>query len=408
MADFSSSSEINAVRERLLKAAISYDSSLRGRPGLLGVLLYGSLGRGELTIFSDIDLALFYEDEEPRRTEHRLFKGEKVDTIAFPLSDVTKLLDPLPRSLDAGFPFSYVLESLLLAGDDSILYDPTGELLRVKTRLNEQVSFASLNLVSASDGYRQYYQVNREKASVLLTQGEIAGAMDKAHWSGRALAYLLRGYALAKETRTAADRLGIPEFADREEELAGIFAPSSEAEAIWSATQSLWDYTIQAAAEPVRERLRASGVAEPDTLELTGDYGLFWPGDRINEFGRVMGEVALSLRWCRYELDHGKGAAALERLWGCRGTAGVRKRWETLSAALKGSGYDCSDIIDPMLEDTEFIRRGERLDSAMAQDRKEATPKTVQRGLALTDEMERILRTAIPFLSQEALAAAKG
>ncbi|MHB0998383.1 MAG: hypothetical protein ACYC27_03975 [Armatimonadota bacterium] len=41
----------------------------------------------------------------------------------------------MPRSLDAEFPVSYVLESLLLADDESILYDPTGVLLRVKASL---------------------------------------------------------------------------------------------------------------------------------------------------------------------------------------------------------------------------------------------------------------------------------
>ena len=389
-----------------MRVAVPYAESLRSRPGLLGILLYGSLVRGSLTAFSDIDLALFYEGEPPHGIERRVVDGVKVDLIAFPLADATKLLDPLPRSLNVGFPFSYVLESLLVAGDDGILYDPTGELLRVKTRLGEGLSFHALNRVSLAEGYHQFYRVNLAAARSLIEQGDPTGALAKVEWSGGALAFLLRVHTILKETREAAEREGIPEFADKREELASIMAPPDNAvEAVWEATRDLWTHAMQAAAEPVKECLRAGGVTEPDLLELAGNYDLFWSGDSLNELGRAMGEVDDSLRRSRHDLDHGQGEEALRHLWGCRGAQGIRHRWERLSAALKETGYDCSGVIDPMLEHAEFARLGERLDTAMkAVEPKEATPEAVQQALALTEEMEGILTGVIPFMSEEELA----
>ena len=332
-----------------------------------------------------------------------------MDIIGFPLTAATHLQDSLPRSLEVGFPFSYVRESLLLAGDDSILYDPTGELRRVKTRLREQVSVAARNRVSVSEGYYNFFCAGRDEAAALWAKDDLAGAMDKAQWAGFALCILLRDQPRLKETRAAAERLGIPEFADRRDEQTALVACSdAAAEAVWAATQTLWDYTLQTAAEPIRERLRAQGIADPERWEITKGSDLFWPGERLNEFGRVMGEVPLALRWCRSELDRGKGALALYRLWACRGTSGVRYRWERLSDALTQMNHNCSDLIEPMLDGAEFARLGGRLDEAMQNAQpKPATPQTVQRAMTLTGEMERILLPFLPLLSREELAQAK-
>lgn len=391
--------DTNALRNHLLSVALPYAESLRNRPGLVGILLYGSLVRGSLTAFSDIDMAIFYEDSPVCRIEHRVVDHIKVDLIAFPLTDVTKLLHPIPSSLDVGFPFSYVLESLLLGDSESILYDPSGELRRVKTRLDEQTSFPALKLASCSNGYHQYYRTGRDKAGKLLEQGDFLGALDQAQWSGWALTHLLREFTTLKDTREAAERLEILDFAGRSEELAAILAPSHEdSEAVWAATQALWEYSLQAAAAPVREHLRAQGVSEPDGLELIGNYDLFWPGDRLHEFGRVIGEVDLSLRWCRSDLDRGKGAAALKRLWACQGQQIIRHRWECLAAALTATGYDCSAIIEAMLNGTEFTRLGKRLDEAVqASQRKDATAEMAHHTLELTDDMEQLLLKVIPI-----------
>jgi predicted nucleotidyltransferase len=398
--------DTNARRQNLLQVTLPYAESLKNRPHLVGILLYGSLVRGSLTPFSDIDMALFYEGDPPNRFEFRQTEGEKVDLISFPLDAVTNLLDPPPRSMDAGFPFSYVLESLLLAGEDSILFDPTGELLRVKTRLNEEVSFPALSRVSLSKGYHSFYRPNYDTARSLLEQGDYAGALEKAKWCGGALGILLREHTRLKDLQKAADRLGIPEYATQRKALASLAAPTYEqAEAVWAATQTLWNFTLDRAVEPLKACLQSQGAGDTDRLELIGNYDLFWPGDILYEYGRLMEEVPYALRRCRYDLDHGKGAESLQHLWGCRGTKGVRHRWERLGAAFKGMGYDGDSVIKPMLKSSEFARHGERLDRAMrATERQEAKEEAVRQALALVEEMERMLVKVLPLMSQEELA----
>jgi predicted nucleotidyltransferase len=398
--------DANARRQHLLQIALPYVESLKSRPHLVGILLYGSLVRGGITPFSDIDMALFYEGDPPNRFEFRRAEGEKVDLISFPLEAVTKLLNPLPRSMDAGFPFSYVLESLLLSGEDSILFDPTDELLRVKTRLKEEVSFAALNRVSLNKGYHAFYRPNYDTACSLLEQGDATGALEKAKWCGGALGILLKEHTRLKDPQEAADRLGIPDYATRRKALASLAAPTDEqAEAVRAATQTLWDFTLGRAAEPLKERLQSQGAGDTGRLELIGNYDLFWPGDILYEFGRLMEEVPYALRRCRYDFDQGKGAESLQHLWGCRGTKGVKHRWERLGAALKGMGYDGDSVIEPMLESAEFIRLGERLEQAMkATETQEVNPETARRALALVGEMERLLVKVLPLMSQEELA----
>ncbi len=403
-----SSTETTEIRKRLLSVAIPYAESLKERPGLNGILLYGSLVTDRLTPFSDIDLAIFYDGEPACRIEHRVVSGEKLDLIAFPLEDVTKLLQPLPRSLDVGFPFKFVLESLLLAEDDSILYDPTGELRRVKKRLLEAVSYSDLNRVSLSDGYHHFYRVNAEEARSLLEAGKFQEALDKAKWCGFALSLLIREHTGQKDVWKAAEQAGIPEFAAKREELASLSAPSNDAaEAVWTATQALWDHALDAMG-PLKEQLREEGVTDPDRLEFNGEYGLFWPGEYLSEFGRTINEVDYSMLRCRHDLDQGKGAEALQHLFGCRGAEGIRRRWEALDVAFKGTGYDCAAHIEPMLQSEAFTRLGERLDRAMeAAAPQQATPETAQRALSLVAEMEGMLVKIIPFMSLDELNAWK-
>jgi predicted nucleotidyltransferase len=401
----------NALREQLLSIALPYAESLKSRPGLVGILLYGSLARGGLSPFSDIDLAVLYEGEPPHQIEHRVVEGKKLDVIAYPLECVTGLLDPLPRSMDVGPPFfSRAFESLLRSGNDAILYDPTGELLRVKTRLNEAVSFDALKRASLSNGYLHFYCPNIQQARSLLEQGDAPGALDKAKWCGWALGLLIRDATLLKETREAAERLGIPAFADKSDELAMMSAPPREAiEAGWAAQQALWDHSLATAMEPIREKLRSEGVEEPDQLEIAGNYDLFWPGEYLTELGRTQGEVSYGLRRCRYDLDQGRSAAALQYLSGNGGSPYARTRWERLSVALKATGYDCSSLIASMLDSPEFARLGEHADRAMkALAKKEATPEAAQRALSLTEEMEQLLVHVVSFMSPEEWAEWQG
>ena len=90
------------------------------------------------------------------------------------------------------------------------------------------------------------------------------------------------------------------------------------------------------------------------------------------------------------------------RMWRIDGT------WERLNAALKDNGYDCAPIIEPMLADAAFVRRGECLDEAIqAAEGGEITPESAQHALSLIEELERMLTELIPFMSEEELAEHK-
>lgn len=388
------------MRQRLLRVALPYAESLKSRPGVRAIMLYGSLVRGSLTPFSDIDIALLYDSEPPYRIEHRLVDGTKVDVISFSVQEVTKLLDPIPSALNFGFPICYLLESLLLAGPDSILHDPTGELTLVKTRLTESTSYDRLAKATIRDDLSGCYREAIEAARVLLGQGNAREALKKAKLGADILADSICVYTVSKRTDEAAAQLGIHSFAAKYYELVRL-ASASEArvEAVWAATKALWEHSVQSAVEPLKNRLREQGVSDPDHLELVGDYDLFWPGGGVNELGRVLAEVDLSVRWCRSELDRGRGEAALGYLWACKGSAGIRHRWERLNGALIDSGYDCSTIVQKTLEGQEFRALGEQLDSLLTavEDKPVGTPD-VRRALELTQEMEQLLRQALPLL----------
>lgn len=388
------------MRQRLLQVALPYAESLNGRAGVVGVMLYGSLVRGSLTPFSDVDIALFYESDPPHRIEHRLVSGTKVDLISFPLQDVTNLLDPIPSGLYCGFPFSYVFESLLLAGPESILHDPTGEIARVKTRLLEETSYRRLAMAPIREELGRTYVDAIKDARHMLEQDCAREALGKAQRAADALAECACACTISKRTDEAADMLGMLAFAAHYYETMKLAsAPEHVVEDVWAATRALWEHSKQAASVPLKDRLRQHGIGDLDHLELIGDYDLFWPGGGINELGRVLAEVDLSIRWCRSELDRGSGQQSLDYLWACKGSGGIRRRWERLDAALSDTGYDCSEMIKRMLQGEEFSTLGDRLDLLLLTiDKSPVIAADAKRAIELAQEMERLLRQALPEL----------
>jgi len=145
------------------------------------------------------------------------------------------------------------------------------------------------------------------------------------------------------------------------------------------------------------------GVQEPEKLELIGDYGLYWPGPRLHELGRVLAEVDLALNWGAFELEHQAPLSAWSRLWGVHPQSAER-RWRAISAALNDIGLDVSDVVDGLLADTAFKQLSARSDTAYkhAQDPTVSEPQVrtaAQQAEELCRRMEAALARRAPGAS---------
>src|SRR5690349_7360998 len=89
-------------RERMALAR-QVAADLPSRPGVAGVVLYGSLALGdppELTPFSDVDLALILEEPLPAHfAEHRVLDDIKVDVTLLSADVVRGFADVPPQRL---------------------------------------------------------------------------------------------------------------------------------------------------------------------------------------------------------------------------------------------------------------------------------------------------------------------
>ncbi|MBM3216629.1 nucleotidyltransferase domain-containing protein [Candidatus Poribacteria bacterium] len=393
--------DLDALRERLWTTARTFAATLENRPNVVGLILYGSLAHGGLTPFSDVDIAAVMDGALPEHfAEHRVVGGIKADLIFVERESLLDLLVHVPKHFyepERTWTFEYVLDSLVRAGPEVALYDPTGLIERVQTELQRLTSFRRLVLPSAQWWFRQAETNPLTEAKAHLQAGEAGVARGKAcHAAGdfcRAFAWV-NG---EKEFRVAAERLGLSEAIDLWVEIERLRPFDRDAAGeLWAATGALWRFTLERAYNSVLDALRQVGVQDPEAQELTGSDALFWPGNRIHELGRVAAEMKTSLDWCRYDIDHGETRDGIERLWACETAASIRERWEGIRDTLGNLDHDVSGIVDPMLADAEFARLSERMDRARDAIRPPfATPSDAARTVGLATRLSELLRSVI-------------
>jgi len=358
--------QTDAIRNKLMTVANSYAQILQSRPYIVGLVLYGSLARGGLTPFSDVDIVAIYDGKRPDYwCEHRLQSNVKVDVIFEQLDKVKDLVARVAHNEESNVS-DYFMESLLLGGMDTILFDPTGEIARAKQELNRITNYQSFVQPRASEWFHSIVNDNLSKAPESLQKGAFSRAIEWAKWAAEGFKYVMQTLTAIKDVKAGADALNIPEFYTIFEKLKRMTSPAKVAvEAIWQAGfVDLWDYSLKHAYEPIKSKLTGEGVVSPEKLELIGDYRLFWPGNRLRELGREIAEVNLSFQWSRYELEHGNISESLDVLWNCRDSETMFKRWKQIGVALKDRGYDVSDIIKQLLDDAFFKRLAAALDQA--------------------------------------------
>jgi hypothetical protein len=127
---------------------------------------------------------------------------------------------------------------------------------------------------------------------------------------------------------------------------------------------------------------------------LTGNHRLFWGGNRLHEFGRVVTDVKLFDTWSRLEWEQGHFCEARFRL--VPGTArATTRRCEGLVSALNEVGYDVSPIVMPTLEHATFRRLAAAVDQAyQATQPQRVSPAATERALAIARELLQIVTTA--------------
>jgi hypothetical protein len=371
------------------------------RPDVAGVYVYGSLSRGVLTPFSDVDLIAVVQEEVPEYTiEHRVVDGVKVDVISVQLPDLVKLADELPTSLwDEHRVSGYALESLILGPPETILHDPTGEIARVKRTLQAALTYQQLILPDLSNWFHQMKR-ELERASVGSPGEVFKKTQNILEWTSQGLMYLTLNFAVHKDRKAAAEKLGIPELTSLHEQARALYSPPADAmDRFLTALESYWRYSLEHAYWPLLDALKSKGLTDPEKLELIGDYMLFWPGYRLNELGRIIAEVDLSLRWSRYHLDRGDPCDAKRILWACDTADATFQRWKNLDRALEGAGYDSAGWIPALLDDPEFLRRGEEVDRLrMELIPAEASEEAMRHALAGTLEMAALLERSLPLM----------
>jgi predicted nucleotidyltransferase len=384
---------MEARHKTLLAMARKYAGSRQSEPGIAGIVLYGSLTSGdppELTPFSDVDMALILDRELPAHfIEHRLADGIKLDVIFLQIDALRDLVARKPERLyQGGWLLQFLIKSFLQGNEDAILFDRTGEIARTRQKLKELTTYRQMVLPDARRWLEAAEKEYLTAAGERLRQGDFKGAMEKCGGVWWMLGDIARTLASTKNLEVAADRLGIPGFYATATELRQMFAPTaSSIQAYRLAAHSLWDYTLHHIFESIRAELVQAGAEQPDKLELTGDYPLFWPGNRIHEFGRVIAEVNLSFAWSRFEQERGNLPEALSMLWAC-GSDRATRRCEGLAAALKDAGYNVSHIVTPCLEDPEFRRLAAEVDQAGKETQlRSASSAEAERAIQLAQEL---------------------
>jgi predicted nucleotidyltransferase len=392
---------MEAVRDKLMAAARRYAESLRSRPGVVGVMLYGSLASGdppELTPFSDVDIALILDSEPPAHfVEHRLFENAAIDVLFYPIDTVRALITEPPQSLYAGgwLP-QFLIKSFLLGREETILYDPDGELAQIKRTLNALTTIGSLALPDARRWLRETEADCLQPAVEQLREDALPAAIESAGGARRRMEWIALTLAATKRRDVAAERLGIPAFPAAANRLRQMQSPEASAlETYRQAARALWDYTFAQVFQPAEAALRHAGVSDPARYELTGDYPLFWPGHRLQEFAWLIKEMELSLTWSRYEQEQGNLLEAQGILWPCSGERTVA-RCEGLAAALKDAGQDVSHIVTPVLEGAGFRRLAADVEESGAAMRPSAiTSREAEQAVRLAQEMYGMLAAVV-------------
>ncbi len=322
-------------RGKLLAVARVWAERLTEREGVVGVFLYGSLAGdpGQLTEFSDVDLALVLEDDflPAHFAEHRVFEGVKTDTTLLSASTLRSWLAKPPERLYGGnWVHSLFLKALSHGDPEIILFDPSGLVSRV------QKCLPSHSTLIRPDVHRWLADYRTSRLEKARTQPEtLRELLD----SGRLSAVLTMG-AGEKNLVRAAEKSGCPELIELFARWESLLLPAPELlEAVCEAREALAECAIA----HFYDRLSV-----PKETELCGEWPVFWWGNRLHTVERLQAELPLTVLWSRALRERGELLEAQGMLWPCD-PADIRKRAQALCDALSEQGYDIENLTKEFL-----------------------------------------------------------
>lgn len=402
---------LEETRSRLWSVARGYTQVLTLRPNVVGLILYGSLARGGLTRFSDIDIAVLYDEPVPPYwVEHRMTYGVRMDLLAERWEHLRALPDRTFHSLHEESGVSgYLMESLLLGDEETVLYDPTGEVRRIKKAVRDTVPFERLGRHAASGFFHYLTAEKLPEVEDHLRRGDTAKATERAAKLAQMFCAVLRQLTSIKTPEEAAERFGLHEFVPTLTRLHEIVLPGwQEMSALYAASRGFLDLFLVQVYAPLLERMKRSGVVDPPEYEFVGAHS-FWWGDsqpRLWELGRAVGEWDYSLNWWGAHVEEGRPDRALELNLAGNDSGWYVERWDRLVEAMRREGFDVSDRFVKMRVSPDYLKAVRALDDAHARVyRRSPTPADAVEAVALVGKLHRVMAEGIPFLPPEELKA---
>jgi predicted nucleotidyltransferase len=158
-------------RSELKTWAEQVAAQFQKKEGILGVVIGGSLARGQEWRHSDLELGILVEERDPQQSYFNIYAGRGVEAIQL----VRPELEEQVRLAESG-DLTPILRWPIQLWESRIVSDPTGLLARFKKQFDPGL-FASEVIKNRLAGLRAKIDEGLEEARGLLAQGRPAAAL---------------------------------------------------------------------------------------------------------------------------------------------------------------------------------------------------------------------------------------
>ncbi len=347
----------DAILSELMKVAQKETESLRRRKEVIGVVLYGSVARGDVRVGSDVDItALLREDiETSSRIEHGMREKVAIDITFLNIANLEKLVE-------YGDPQGLILERCFdelrrSGGVGKILYDPTGKVERIEELIVNKISTEEWR----SSVARKSFQKGEEalfSGVEEFKRGNYGKSVIMTKRAGDLLALSTCQLFLSRELSQAVKQLGISGISEEYQWIIIGFekiypVTQKEAEKVYLESQELLEYAISQAYIPLKKTLTKQGVKKVEELVLPVEAQL---EEEYREVGRFLTDVGVNLKRAHFYLQEGRYRDCIELL-----PPDIEMWWKELPNGLDRSGYKGREILDDFMASQEFQDHKEKI-----------------------------------------------
>ena len=347
----------DAILSALMKVAQKEAESLRRRNEVIGVVLYGSVARGDVRVGSDVDIiVLLTQDvETPDRVEHGMRKKVAIDITFLNIAHLEKLLE-------YGDPQCLILErcfdELRRSGRvGKILYDPTGKVERIEELIVNKISTEEWRSSVARNSFQKGEEALLGGVEEFRS-GNYGKSVIMAKRAGDLLALSTCQLSLSRELSQAVKQLGISGILEEYQWIIiGFFkiypVTQKEAEKVYLESQEFLEYAISKTYTPLKKALTKQGVKKVEELVLSVEAQL---EEEYRVVGRFLTDVSVNLKRAHFHLQEGRYRDCIELL-----PPDIEMWWKELPNGLERSGYKGREILDNFMASQEFQDRKEKI-----------------------------------------------